>query len=172
MIDTTLEVKECVRCNEVKPLAEFIPRKDRKTPYRNYCKDCDSKRRKELYNKKVEYERKQAKKRHWENREVLVKEMRLRRLKARYGITVQQYEDLLKSQNYCCPICLLHQDDHRQNMHVDHDHETGEIRGLLCAICNRYFTGSQRTEEKFQRAIDYLKGPFTGWFLTGNESYK
>lgn len=168
MIDT----KICIKCNEEKSLKDFATRSDRKNPIRNYCKECDDLRRKKDYYKNHDYEKEQASLRHIENRDFNIVRMRESRLKSRYGLTLEAYEKLLADQDYKCLICLLHRDDHRQNFHVDHDHNTGEIRGLLCAICNRYFIGNQRTPEKFLRAINYLKGPHTGLFVTDEEIYK
>ncbi len=52
----------------------------------------------------------------------------------RYGITVEQYDAMLRQQNGLCAICG--RAPKRFRLAVDHDHETGEIRGLLCTRCN------------------------------------
>ena len=49
------------------------------------------------------------------------------------GITYQQYLDMLKAQGHRCAICQLHING---NAHLDHNHTTGKIRGLLCPTCN------------------------------------
>lgn len=57
----------------------------------------------------------------------------------RYGITRQDYETLLELQGDSCAICKT-MDVGRKghtHFHVDHDHETGKVRGLLCDLCNR-----------------------------------
>lgn len=54
-------------------------------------------------------------------------------LKKKYGITVEQYDEILKSQYGSCAICDRIFDI---NLAVDHNHETGKIRGLLCFVCN------------------------------------
>lgn len=54
--------------------------------------------------------------------------------KNRHGISLAQYEEILKSQNGCCKICKKERGDKR--LHLDHDHKTGEIRGILCNTCN------------------------------------
>lgn len=56
------------------------------------------------------------------------------RLKNLYGITIEQYEMLADKQNHQCAICQQSPTDHQ--LHVDHSHTTGEIRGLLCRRCN------------------------------------
>lgn len=53
----------------------------------------------------------------------------------KYGISVEQYEAILRDQGGVCAIC--ERPPKTRRLHVDHDHKTGEIRGLLCYRCNR-----------------------------------
>lgn len=56
-------------------------------------------------------------------------------LKLRYGITPEQYDELLEQQSCVCAICEgTNPSGHR--LAVDHDHITGAVRGLLCHACN------------------------------------
>lgn len=58
--------------------------------------------------------------------------------KSKYGITVDQYEQMLAAQDGACAICRQQQTDPRKKrLAVDHCHETGTVRGLLCEKCNR-----------------------------------
>ena len=57
-------------------------------------------------------------------------------LLANYGITTKQYNELLRKQDYSCAICGTKDPRHKGHFHVDHNHLTGEIRGLLCHGCN------------------------------------
>ena len=54
----------------------------------------------------------------------------------RYGISLEQYNELLEKQDNKCAICLVSQSDLSRRLDVDHNHITGEIRGLLCSSCN------------------------------------
>jgi hypothetical protein len=56
-------------------------------------------------------------------------------LRRRYGISIDEWYAMFKAQDGRCAICGKLQGDRR--MHVDHDHRTGKVRGLLCAGCNR-----------------------------------
>lgn len=53
-----------------------------------------------------------------------------------YGITLEQYNEMLKSQDYRCAICGTDNPGGRGAFHVDHNHITGKVRGLLCSSCN------------------------------------
>lgn len=66
-----------------------------------------------------------------------IKNSRKYHLSKTYGITTEQYEDLLERQGGTCATCSADEPGGRlKNFAVDHDHETGEIRGLLCFACN------------------------------------
>jgi hypothetical protein len=58
-------------------------------------------------------------------------------LKKTYGLSQIGYDAILANQEYRCAICGLHADDNLHGkLYVDHSHETGEVRGLLCRACN------------------------------------
>jgi hypothetical protein len=60
-------------------------------------------------------------------------------LRARYALSPEQYDALLKAQGGGCAICgcLPEGNTRYAKLSVDHDHDTGQIRGLLCDLCNR-----------------------------------
>ncbi len=74
-----------------------------------------------------------------------------------YGITSEQYNQLLKDQNYDCAICGLNEDDSEQNFHLDHDHSNGKIRGILCENCNHGIGNFNDNIEIMASAISYLQ---------------
>lgn len=86
-------------------------------------------------------------------------------LKRYYGISIEQYNELIQKYNNTCWICRKPQDQFLKNLSVDHDHQTGEIRGLLCYSCNRNLVGHHRDAEMFLKAYEYLKGPYTGFIV-------
>lgn len=83
-----------------------------------------------------------------------------RRLISTYGITAEEYWAIYKFQGGVCYICRRAKGTGRKRLSVDHDHETGYIRGLLCGPCNLDVLGHLRDEpEAFLRGFDYLKNP-------------
>lgn len=82
-------------------------------------------------------------------------------LKRAYDISCEDYNAMLKSQNGVCAICdlpesvMLH--GKVKLLSVDHDHETGRIRGLLCHNCNTLLGNAKDSPAILQSAIDYLK---------------
>lgn len=78
-------------------------------------------------------------------------------LKRKFGITLLQYEELLELQNGVCAICQQ-PDGMGWSLAVDHDHTTGQVRGLLCGRCNYRLLGSVNDDiQLLERAIAYLK---------------
>lgn len=71
------------------------------------------------------------------------------------GVTDEQYERLLAAQGGGCAICGATPKTRR--LHVDHDHKTGAVRGLLCYRCNRFLHGWM-TAQWLNRAGAYLCG--------------
>jgi hypothetical protein len=76
-------------------------------------------------------------------------------LLARYGITVDQYNEMLARQNGVCAICEEPCSSGRR-LAVDHDHDTGKVRGLLCNRCNRGI-GLIKKSSHLKRAAKYLE---------------
>lgn len=71
-----------------------------------------------------------------ENKEKIAASMRERAYKRLYGITVADYDRMLANQGGGCGICQTTESKGRGRFHVDHDHKTGKVRGILCHSCN------------------------------------
>lgn len=107
----------CGNCKIEKELHDFnIRRKNNKIYYQSYCKDCASRL-------KTKWSR--------ENKSHL----RSYKINRKYNLSKDQYDDLYWSQNGNCAICKIPLIIGKLT-HVDHCHETGRIRGLLCTNCN------------------------------------
>ena len=86
-------------------------------------------------------------------------ERRERDLKRRYGITQKQYQAMHDKQNGLCACCGSTCPSGK-NLSVDHDHLTGQVRGLLCRPCNLGIGKLGDTAGALARALDYLRrGP-------------
>lgn len=78
-------------------------------------------------------------------------------LRKKYGITEAVYQKMLKVFGGKCWICKRL--PKKSVLNVDHDHKTGQVRGLLCFFCNKYVIGRRRREHAglFEAAALYLK---------------
>lgn len=73
-----------------------------------------------------------------------------------YGITITQYDELLNAQGGTCAGCEARPES--QRLFVDHDHETGEVRGLLCSSCNLGLGNLKDDASRLRRLADYIDG--------------
>lgn len=80
------------------------------------------------------------------------------RLKSVYGISKIEFEKLLEFQNNRCALPFCNKLLIGRDVCVDHDHETGEVRGLLCQKCNRAL-GFFKNVDALGQAAYYLKNP-------------
>jgi hypothetical protein len=81
-------------------------------------------------------------------------------LNRKYGISISQYNELLERQNFRCGLCAREAISFPRgySLAVDHDHRTGEIRGLLCYTCN-IFLGKIDNKDYMNRVSRYLRKP-------------
>lgn len=84
------------------------------------------------------------------------------RFKRSYGITMAQRQELLKKANFKCEICAieLEHEETKQSYrtcHIDHDHDTNKIRGVLCPNCNRGLGMFKDKIDVLEAALNYLK---------------
>lgn len=78
------------------------------------------------------------------------------------------YQLILESQNHCCRICGRHESEFTKRLHIDHDHSTGEVRGLLCHACNLGLGYFRDDKNILKSAIDYITSMGTGFYLSKN----
>lgn len=130
----------CTACKTKKTLDEF--HKDASSPRGRayYCKFCANARTREWTKKN--------------GRDV--EGQRAFYLKRTYGITPQEYENLLIVQKYKCSICKTALMGGGQT-HLDHDHKTKKIRGMLCTNCNRALGHFKDNVNILKEAIEYLE---------------
>lgn len=143
-------MKKCTKCGEEKPLEEYFNREGKVRDGKNsHCKTCE-----------VEDIMKWRK----NNPSALKQIERRAHLKRSFGITIEQYEELLAKQNECCAICERHASEFKTRLAVDHDHHTRRIRGLLCTNCNHRVVGRHRDPDLLRKMADYVEGG-TEWYV-------
>lgn len=124
-------MKTCVECGEAKNEEEFY--KPTKGHPRRQCKKCIKE-----YNRVMHLKRRGTPdfnaKKYSKTKEHKQTE-RDRFLKATYGIMEKDYEMMFRKQNGACAICSSINLNGRR-LHIDHDHKSGRVRGLLCSSCN------------------------------------
>jgi ribosomal protein S27AE len=86
-------------------------------------------------------------------------------LRRSYGMDYKQYRSMFESQKGVCKICqgegFVMADHHKMRLVVDHCHETGVVRGLLCHNCNRALGLLQDSVTNLTNAVKYLEGATT-----------
>lgn len=95
---------------------------------------------------------------HLRNKEKVAKINRKHKLMRNYGITIEQYEILLKKQSGKCAICGTSEIRRAKAKYfnIDHNHKTGNIRGLLCHDCNIILGKLNDDIEMCKNIIKYL----------------
>jgi hypothetical protein len=124
--------KRCPDCGESKPFDEFPRNRNYKDGRHPYCKPCHNARGRET-------------------RQRLYGGSRHYHLTRRYGISAAHAQELIDAQGGVCAICRERAPDH-----VDHDHVTGQVRGMLCLPCNTGLGHFNDDVEVMAKAIDYL----------------
>ena len=124
-------MKTCTKCGVTKPLTEYYTIKKSGRQHGS-CKEC--------FKKKTKESRARMGSDHAKDRD----------LRWRYGITLEDYNKM--DQN--CNICGSSEEGRGFKMNVDHCHDTGKVRGLLCNSCNRGL--GLLGEDNLEKAIQYL----------------
>lgn len=132
-----MPVKQCSVCRVVKPLAEFGRNKTKLYGRSSACRICTQQQQKRAYT---------------------TEKNRRSKLKSIYGVSPDDYDQLLAEQYGGCAICGSRVGNKRTlSLHVDHDHATGVVRGLLCGRCNTALGMLDDNPTKVRRLLDYLE---------------
>jgi hypothetical protein len=73
-----------------------------------------------------------------------------------YGLEPEVFDTMLAAQDGACAICTKPLEQSRDGLHVDHDHATGKVRGLLCGPCNKGLGNFNDDTERLLAAVAYL----------------
>lgn len=141
-------IRHCNKCNQDKSINNFgthvrkLKNGDLKQYFNCYCKSCRVKYNNENFKKSGNKRCKEKQKDY--------------KLKSKYGINLQDFNDQLKHQDYKCAICKEHFKDER-HIHVDHCHTSNNVRGILCTLCNTSLGGFKDNINALKNAIKYLE---------------
>ncbi len=121
--------------------------------YYGFCRDCKNAKAKEAYQRDV----KKCKERITRYRDKNMALCRLRQRCRQANITVKEYRKIFGDHNELCDICGVPQKELTKAFCIDHDHKTGQVRGLLCNRCNTALGFLRDDVEIATRATEYLK---------------
>ena len=141
--------KLCPRCSNVKPLEQFGQRRNGKP--KGYCESCESLYQADHAATEDGRDMRRMARSRWNesNHEYF--------LQYRYGITTDDYEEMLAKQGGRCAICGTDAPGGRNKVwSVDHCHSTNRVRGLLCHRCNMGLGYFKDDVERLRAAIAYL----------------
>jgi hypothetical protein len=140
----------CIGCHIEKDISLFYDRDTR-------CKDCRLICRKDYYYKNKSKILKTQREYYEKNKDWLDENRREYARKYYYGLTNEQYFQLLQEQGNKCAICGGINSSNKKILDVDHDHKTGIVRGLLCNQCNQALGLFGDDVRLLEVAINYLK---------------
>lgn len=78
------------------------------------------------------------------------------RVKAMYGLEPEQYKSMYETQQGKCAICN-EEPKTKRGLHIDHNHKTGKVRGLLCHGCNVALGSFKEDVNTLNKAIEYIR---------------
>lgn len=120
--------KRCPLCDTVKPASEFYKSNTNKDGLHGWCKLCSDRRTVENGRKRM------------------------------YGVDPAKFDKILEDQNWSCAICGVDQPTAgKKSFCLDHNHATGERRGILCTRCNTLIGNALDSVTTLKAAIAYLE---------------
>lgn len=136
---------------ETKPFSDFGSHRGHRDGLQNYCKECRSlEGKKMLTPEQLENKRKNRERFALESRKVI-------RRGFRYNLSPEEYDAMVAEQDGKCAICGGTETYEHKSLCVDHDHRTGEVRGLLCSRCNKALGAFFDSQALLNSAANYLE---------------
>ena len=134
--------KTCKRCGQEKPVDAFASYGRSKDGLDYWCRICHNTHNNE------------RRRRGWDK---VLDDCKTYKLKAKYDLTREQYTDMLEAQEYKCAICQSEIVPFTKQTHVDHNHETNKVRGLLCNKCNMGLGMFNDSWQLLSQVMNYLE---------------
>lgn len=117
----------CSLCKQIKPATEFYLSNTNANGLHGWCKSCSDRRAVENGRKRL------------------------------FGVSPEAFAAMLKAQGGCCAICKSPEDQSKKAFCIDHDHQTGAVRGILCTQCNSLLGMAKDKISTLHEAIHYLE---------------
>lgn len=156
-------MKICKKCGLERENNEFHRDKHNPDGLTYHCKKCRNTQYSEYYMKNPEKQKikndsqKNNRKKYYRS-ESGIESSRKAHLKKKFNISLNEYNRLSELQNHTCAICGQKEEYYRNRvLCVDHNHNTNNIRGLLCNTCNRALGLFKEDKNNLQNAIKYLQ---------------
>ena len=138
-----MDTKNCSKCGLEKHKSDFRKNRSSKDGLDRWCKSCASESQKRYYQDKGK------------------SHLRERQLKINYGISISDYDVMFDEQSGCCAICNTNIQEATlgpgAHFAVDHNHDTGVVRGLLCMACNIMLGKARDNPDILRAGADYLE---------------
>lgn len=136
-------MKKCYTCSEEKSLKEFNKRSQSKDGYAGSCRNCTKDRQRRYYKKTSGYS------------------SRNYHCKTKYGMSLEDRNTIIENQKDTCPICnskyTYTSSISKHSPCIDHCHESGSIRGIICSSCNLVLGKVSDDIEVLENMINYLR---------------
>lgn len=139
----------CASCDQTLPRSAFSFRTKGRQIGQPYlpCKDCKNRKHREYLKANPHVKKKHRRPAHTQNHYL-----------KKYGLTLATFEALLESQDWTCAICpAVFRGEHAVTPAIDHCHQTGQVRGILCKECNLALGLLKESADYAERAAEYLR---------------
>lgn len=139
MTSLDIDMKTCSTCGVTLDISFFNKSPAHKDGYHGVCKPCKNAARRGKRTETPE-----------QNRDY--------NLKSKYGLYQCDVDEILEFQKHCCAVCDVHETEAEMGkLFVDHCHDTGEVRGMLCHHCNIMLGSARDVVSTLQAGINYLQ---------------
>jgi hypothetical protein len=156
-LDEDQEVaKWCTLCRRILPKGNFNKDKSNRDGLEHRCRSCRNEYKRSFWAKPEVRDRWIKKSKEFRKTHEGQRSRRRSAWKSRYNLSEDVYYQMCKTQNYSCAVCGIRVtgNDH---LHVDHDHASGKVRGLLCRCCNTAVGMVRESREILKNLIVYLE---------------
>lgn len=145
--------RNCSKCLEFFEWSNFYKKSNGPNGHTTECKQCTKKYQDTRRIERAKYLREYRKNNPDKTKQHIVK--------SKYGLSKEKYEELILSSNGLCQSCgepeSFMKNGEVRSLSIDHDHNTGAVRGLICNSCNRAIGFAKENADRLQACAEYLR---------------